>query len=55
MPEQTPEAVKGAKRLGQCCAELPVEGGVWFCVKPAGHDGQHEATVKWGAVGGRGA
>jgi len=44
---EEPQAIKGAKRLGQCCAELPVEAAIWYCMKPGGHDGQHEATVKW--------
>lgn len=47
---EIPESVRGARRLGQCCAELPGSRGVWYCTKPEAHDGQHEATVKWGSL-----
>ena len=50
MPPE-PMAVRGAKRLGQCCAEIRPDkdrDDIWFCTKPEGHTGQHEATIKWG-------
>lgn len=46
----TNERIK--RNLGQCLAELRIGAGrnVWYCTKPDDHDGQHEATVKWGAI-----
>lgn len=52
--ETDPTMARAKRNLGQCIAELPIQGesNVWYCTKPEGHDGQHEATVKWGAVRG---